>query len=189
MSITEQNIETHPFDYFLPDNPRILVVGSFPGWEQVKNCEGEWFYTAKRNQFWSILSAVYEIDLLTVESKKRLCEKEGIAITDIFHQVIRRKPESNLDKFLEPVKYNDDRIKWILDNSKIRLILFTSHFVEKKFFERLPEIKNTQCLPSPSRAANIPISKSEEYKNYLIENPDGKTFSFKVFKYKKLLTN
>ena len=184
----EQKIETHPFVYFLPENPRLLIVGSFPGWEQVENKETEWFYTAKRNQFWSILSAVFKTDLTTLESKKNLCSKEGIAITDIFLK-IKRKGKSNLDISIEPLEYNHQKIKWILENSSIKSIFFTSKYVEKHFQLKFPEVLNTQCLLSPSRAASIPISISEEYKNYKIDNPKGDTKSFRILKYTELLNS
>jgi hypoxanthine-DNA glycosylase len=181
-------IEIHPFDPFIPDNATTLIIGSFPGMEQVINKTNvdEWFYTAQDNLFWSILSSVYDKDLKTTEAKKELFRNEGIAITDIFIQV-RRKERSNLDKHLYDQVYNDKKIKSILENLKIKLILFTGKYVEKHFQKKFPDIKNTVCLPSPSGAANIPISITEDYKKYISENPNGNTKTFRVYKYKELL--
>lgn len=181
-------IEIHPFDSFIPDNAKTLIIGSFPGMEQVVNKSNidEWFYTAQNNLFWSILSSVYDKDLKTTETKKELLRKEGIAIADIFIQV-RRKEKSNLDKHLYDQVYNDQKIKSIIGNSKIKLILFTSKYVEKHFQKKFPNLQNTFCLPSPSGAANIPISITEDYKKYLRANPSGNTKTFRVYKYKELL--
>lgn len=65
--------------------------------------------------------------------------------------------------------------------------IVTSKFVQKHFKKVFPHIPNGTCLPSPSQAANIPISISEEFKNYLQENPDGNTYSFRVHKYRQML--
>ena len=89
MTITsEQKIETHPFLYFLPENPRLLIVGSFPGWEQVENKETEWFYTAKRNKFWSILSAVYNTqNYLQLNLKRSFVIKRGLRLQIFFFKL------------------------------------------------------------------------------------------------------
>lgn len=180
--------EEHPFKPFVPKNARILIIGSFPGMDQVKNKANseEWFYTAKDNQFWTIISAVYENKLLTTESKKMLFEKEGIGITDIFLK-IKRKVKSNLDKHLIVVEYNDQEIKAILESGKFDLILFTSRYVEKHFKIKFPEVSNSIALPSPSGAANIPISKTEAYKKFIRENPEGNTKTFRIVKYREFL--
>lgn len=56
-------IETHPFIPFVPENATILILGSFPGKEQTQTEPGaeQWFYGAKRNQFWNIISSIYII--------------------------------------------------------------------------------------------------------------------------------
>lgn len=180
--------EDHPFPPCVPDNATVLIIGSFPGMEQVKNKtnKDEWFYSAVDNLFWVILSSVYKTELKTVENKKELFKKHGIGITDIFLKIQRKQP-SNLDKYLIAIEYNDKEINSILQTSKIKSILFTSKFVEKHFQKKFPEIKITQCLPSPSGAANIPISITEDYKNYIKENPSGNTKTYRVYKYGQLL--
>jgi len=186
--ITDNNIEEHPFEPFIPENISKLILGSFPGMEQVKNKldKKEWFYTAQDNQFWTILSKVYETDLSSTELKQELFRKRGIGITDIFIKV-KRKKRSNRDLYLYDVEYNDTKISSILNNSKPKIILFTSKYVEKHFKKVFPEVNNTKCLPSPSGAANIPISKSEDYKKYILVNPIGNTLTYRVSKYKELL--
>lgn len=144
-------IESHPFSPFVPDNATILILGSFPGREQtqMETDNDQWFYGAKRNQFWKIISSVYNTDLLCKEDKQQLFKKFGIGITDILLKV-RRKNNSNLDDNLEIVEYNDKAIKTILDKSKIKSIFFTSKYVEKHFYKLFPDFKNAEYLPSPS---------------------------------------
>jgi len=181
-------IEIHPFSPYIPDNVTTLIIGSFPGREQTQNAidNDQWFYGAKRNQFWTIISAVYNTPLTTKEDKQKLFNKMGIGIADIFLRV-RRKNESNSDKDLDVIENNNQALKLIIQNHKINTILFTSKFVEEHFTTFFPDIKNYSCLLSPSPSANIPISKSNEFVKFKKENPNGNTIDFRVFQYKQLL--
>jgi hypoxanthine-DNA glycosylase len=163
-------IEAHPFEPFIPPNSTVLIVGSFPGREQTNDKGGvdQWFYGAKRNQFWTILSEVYQTELKSTESKRQLFKIKGIAITDILLK-IRRMENSNLDNKIEIVEYNDKAIKSILETSNFKTIFFTSKFVQKHFLKLFPKTVNGECLPSPSpRYARM--SKTDKiiyYKNKL----------------------
>lgn len=188
MMTIETKFEEHPFPPLVPPNATTLIVGSFPGMEQIinKKSPDEWFYSAADNLFWVILSEAFQTELKTVMQRKGFFEEKGIAITDIFTKV-KRKERSNRDKFLYEMEYNKE-ICSIIEKSGIKKLFFTSKFVEKHFLKTFPEIKFGISLPSPSPAANIPISKSADYKNYKQDYPDGNTFSFRVFKYKQYLS-
>ncbi len=144
-------IEIHPFKPFVPLNAAVLIVGSFPGRDitQSNTHNDKWFYGTKRNQFWDIISLVYDVELKTTKDKKELFRKAGIAIADIFLSV-RRKGENNSDTSLEIVSYNDKAIRKVLKNNSFNYIFFTSKFVEKHFMQIFPETKNGESLPSPS---------------------------------------
>ena len=188
MTITEIEFEEHPFPPYVPANASMLIVGSFPGIEQVlnKNNPEEWFYSATDNLFWIILSDAFQVELKTLKQKKDFFDKRGIAITDIFSKV-KRKKKSNLDKLLFGMEYNKE-IKSIIDHSSIEKLFFTSRFVEKHFLKEFPQISFGICLPSPSQAANRPISISDDFKIYKRQNLEGNTYSFRVYKYKQLLS-
>ena len=161
------DIEVHPFEPFIPHGATVLIVGSFPGRQQtqLENKEDAWFYGAKRNQFWTIISHVYNVELHSAESKKALFTKYGIGITDIFRR-IRRKENNNMDSNLEVIEYNGMAITNILDHHHFNAIFFTSRFVEKHFMKLFPAVKNGKCLPSPSpRFAKMSITeKIKQYK-------------------------
>lgn len=163
-------IETHPFKAFVPANATVLIVGSFPGRDitHKKLSEDEWFYGTKRNQFWKIISGVYQTELATKAEKQKLFEKYGIAIADIFLR-IKRKGNNNTDSNLEIVEYNDKAIEKVLANKNIERIFFTSQFVGKTFLKRFPEIKYGKTLPSPSpRFARMSLEeKIKFYKEQL----------------------
>lgn len=146
-----EEIETHPFTAFIPENVTVIIVGSFPGREVTHKIlnEDEWFYGAKRNQFWKIISGVYQKDLSTKAEKQSLFKTHGIGIVDIFLK-IKRKAGNNMDQNLEVVEYNDKAIKKILADHPVQKIFFTSRFVEKVFHNLFPEIKTGESLPSPS---------------------------------------
>ena len=144
----------------------MLIVGSFPGRDITqRNIDNDkWFYGTRRNQFWDIISSVYNAELKTAKDKKELFNKAGIAIADIFLS-IKRKGEDNSDTSLEVIAYNDKAIKKILANTSFQHIFFTSKFVEKHFLKIFPVTKNGECLPSPSpRYARM--SKQEKIAYY-----------------------
>lgn len=144
-------IETHPFKPFIPENITTLIVGSFPGRDVTHRTltENEWFYGTKRNQFWKIISGVYDTELTTKSAKQQLFKKHGIGVADIFLRV-KRKDNNNMDSNLDVVEFNDKEFKIFLQNPRIKTIFFTSRFVEKAFMKLFPEIKLGECLPSPS---------------------------------------
>ncbi len=159
-------IEIHPFPPFVPANATVLIVGSFPGRDitQKKLNEDDWFYGTKRNQFWDIISGVYNIELKTAADKKELFTKKGIAIADIILQA-RRNAINNSDTNLEVIAYNDKAIKKNLAHTSFQHIFFTSKFVERHFLKIFPGTKNGKCLPSPSpRFARM--SKMEKIEIY-----------------------
>jgi hypoxanthine-DNA glycosylase len=160
MNTENLKLEIHPFDPFVPENSKYLIIGSFPG----ANTENDWYYGAKRNMFWKIISAVFETDLKTKEEKQRFCREQGIALTDIWLEV-KRKNGKNLDHEIIVIKDNFDQIHDLLNKLRFKKVLFTSKLVQDKFLVHFPDLKNYECLPSPSGGANRPIFTSEEFKN------------------------
>ena len=143
-------IETHPHKLFVPLNSTVLILGTFPGKNNVQvEGKAEWFYSSKRNQFWTIIRGVYEEELQTVAQKKDLFSRKGIAIGDIFLK-IKRKENNNSDNSLEVVEYNDLEILKLLQQNSIKHIFTTSQFVLKEFKKLFPDFKNIDALPSPS---------------------------------------
>ncbi|HUZ59542.1 MAG TPA: uracil-DNA glycosylase family protein [Hanamia sp.] len=160
-----EEIETHPFKAFIPENVTNIIVGSFPGREVTHKIlnKDEWFYGSKRNQLWKIISGVYGADLQTRTEKQDLFKKHGIGMVDIFLK-IKRKEDNNMDSNLEIIEFNDKAIKSILKNQNIKKIFFTSKFVEKSFMKLFPDIKIGECLPSPSpRYARMSMAEKINY--------------------------
>ncbi len=162
--------ETHPYEPFIPTNAIVLILRSFPGLHQTRrlNQFEEWFYSAKRNQFWKIISAIYSTELDNVQKKRDLFETKGIAITDVVLKA-KRKKESNLDQHLYDITTNKEAIQKIISNPNIKKVYFTSKFVESHFKKMFPEYQLGECLPSPSpRYARMNLKqKIQVYKDRL----------------------
>lgn len=159
-----QEIEIHPHKLFVPDGASVLILGTFPGKNNVHiDVQDEWFYSSKRNQFWTILSGVYGEELKTNSNKKDLFTRKGIAIGDIFLK-IRRKENNNSDTSLEVIEYNDKEIENALQERTFQAVYTTSLFVEKEFKKLFPNIKNIEALPSPSpRYARMNLEEKIAY--------------------------
>jgi hypoxanthine-DNA glycosylase len=144
------NLETHPFEAFIPNNIKFLIVGSFPGKDQTGRelDDTHWFYGAPRNQLWKILEIVYGRPLRNRKDKQQLFQEAGIGMTDVIKTCIRTEG-TNMDENLEVKEYNKDEIESILILHHPK-VLFTSRFVEKEFKRLFPAYINTDILPSPS---------------------------------------
>ena len=104
MSVTEK----HPLEPFLPQNARILMLGSFP--PSQTRWSMEFFYPNWINDMWRVMGLLFFGDRHHFEFKgeKRFdkeavvefCTREGIAIYDTACEVVRLK-DNAADKFLE----------------------------------------------------------------------------------------
>ena len=110
----EINIERHPFEPFLPDGAKVLMLGSFP--PQRKRWCMEFYYPNWLNDFWRICGLVFygDRDRFVVPGEKRFdiemvksfCREKGIALYDTATEV-RRLMDNASDKFLEVVTPTD----------------------------------------------------------------------------------
>lgn len=106
--------EKHPLVPFLPENARILMLGSFPPprarWSM------EFYYPNWGNDMWRIIGHVFFGDRHYFEAKgckcfdkeavEGFCRAKGIALYDTASEVLRLK-ENASDKFLEVVTPTD----------------------------------------------------------------------------------
>ncbi|MBQ1503384.1 MAG: DNA-deoxyinosine glycosylase, partial [Clostridia bacterium] len=73
----------HPIPPVFDKNSRILILGSFPS---VKSREVGFFYGHPQNRFWKVVSALFEEETpRTVEEKKDLLIRNGVALWDVLH--------------------------------------------------------------------------------------------------------
>lgn len=116
MKITDSQIATeqHPLPPFLPENARLLMLGSFPPprarWVM------DFYYPNFQNDMWRIIGLAFfnDKDYFVAENKKSFCEsrirsfltEKGIALADTAKEIIRQKDNAS-DKFLEVVSAID----------------------------------------------------------------------------------
>jgi hypoxanthine-DNA glycosylase len=161
-------IETYPFGIFCPHKAKYLLLGSFTA---VKKDESyDWFYGSKRNQFWPMIEAVYNIELPDKKARISLFSRLSIAIADMIYQC-ERKDGNSLDANLINFVFNVEGLNQLFNENPIQKVFFSSRFVEKQFkknfkdlLESYPNIEFvTLPSPSPRYAA---MSKSEKIKRY-----------------------
>lgn len=163
------------------------MLGSFPCFNG--SDYGDWFYSGSgRNEFWPLLSKVYNAPATTREHKEMLCQAHGIAITDIALKIQRTKGNCS-DTNLNILEINKAGIYQCL-SAGVKLILFTSKFVEKLFQKHFPEVKlPTYALLSPSPAVNQYLPAREKYKKLLAEGKITSAFEYKLLQYRLVFTD
>jgi hypoxanthine-DNA glycosylase len=178
-------IEINPFRYFLPSKPQKLIIGSFPCFNGKDY--GDWFYSGSgKNHFWKLLSETLDFPAGNKEQNQTLCEKFGIAITDVAYKVERKRGNCS-DANLKIIEFNKTGIDKCL-NSGINAIFFTGKLVEKEFKKHYPDIEIASVvLLSPSPAANMHIGGLEEYKYLKNQKSIASPYDYRLLKYRELL--
>jgi G:T/U-mismatch repair DNA glycosylase len=111
---SKDGIEYHPLLPFLPENAKVLFLGSFP--PQRKRWCIDFFYPNFINDHWRIEGQLFFSDcnhFVDIEAKRfkineivDFCEEKGIAFFDT-STAIRRLKDNASDKFLEVVESTD----------------------------------------------------------------------------------
>lgn len=155
---------THPFEPIINDDSEILILGTFPS---IKSFENEFYYSNPKNQFWSILSEIFNENLNTKEARISFLKKYKIALWDIVESCERK---NSSDSNLKDVKVHDLE-KLTKKYKKIKKIMFTSkkalYFYEKKHKKLNIEVFYLPS-PSPAYAAIKKEDKIEIYRDILI---------------------
>jgi G:T/U-mismatch repair DNA glycosylase len=178
-------IETNPFRYFIPSRPKKLIIGSFPCYNG--SGYGDWYYSGSgRNHFWKLLSDLTGMPVTNLDEKKQLCEKFGIALTDIAYRIERKKNNCS-DANLRIIEFNTRGIEKCL-RSGVSEIFFTGRFVEKHFNRLFPENDlPKEVLISPSPAANMHIGGLEEFKKLISGKSIVSPYEYRLRKYREIL--
>ena len=87
----------------LARNTRCVVLGSFPG---VASLAAQQYYGHRRNHFWPLLGAIWQIDFAGLPYLQRLAEvrRRGLGIWDAYASCDR---EGSLDTAIEAAELND----------------------------------------------------------------------------------
>jgi hypoxanthine-DNA glycosylase len=157
----------HPFEPIIDKNSKILILGSFPS---IKSFEESFYYSHPTNQFWKILSKLFNAkELKTKKEKIEFLKKNKIVIWDMVKSC---KRENSLDTSLKEIEVNDIA-RLLKDYPNIKAIFFTGRLSERLYKKNFSNLEiSTFYLPSPSSAnAKIPFNEKVErwevLKNFL----------------------
>lgn len=103
------DIESHPFEPFLPLHAKVLMLGSFP--PPKHRWAMEFYYPNKTNDMWRIMGLVFFNDKehflvpggYDLPGIRRFAEERGIAMYDAAVKVVRQKGNAS-DKYLEVIE-------------------------------------------------------------------------------------
>ncbi len=136
----------HPFEPVIFENSKILILGSFPS---IKSFEESFYYAHPRNQFWAILSDIFNLPTDTKEQKIQLLKKSRLALWDVIKSCQRVNSSDTNLKECEP----NDFYKLLKKYPNIKMIFFTGKKAQSLFKRYFKDISlPTKLLPSPSPA-------------------------------------
>lgn len=180
----EPQVERHPFEPFLPEGAKVLMLGSFP--PQRKRWSMEFYYPNFINDFWRIIGLLFFEDKdwfvdkvakrFKLKEIKEFCVEKGIAMFDTA-TAVRRLKDNASDKFLEVVEPTDipallRRIPFcravVVTGEKAAQTLCPAFGTEApavgEFSQFSFEGRNLRLyrMPSTSRAYPLPIQKKAD---------------------------
>jgi len=141
-------LNIHSFDPIINENSKVLVLGSIPGPESLRQRQ---YYANANNQFWKIIYAVFgetEIEAAYEEKVNFLLDHE-IALWDVFHSADRK---GALDADIKNEEPND--IHGLLQKyTGIKRVLLAGRKAELSFRKHFPDLTtNVSYVPSTSPA-------------------------------------
>ena len=188
-------IERHPLEPFLPQNARLLMLGSFP--PPRKRWCMDFFYPNRTNMMWEIFGEVFFNDnqkLVDTEHKtfrlmdiKVLLNEKGIAIFDTA-TAVRRLSGNASDKDLQILEKTDipallERIPLCHDivctGQKSFLVLTEDYGVELPKMGEYNEFTingrkmRLWRMPSSSRAYPMPLKEKASYYKRMMDRVFG----------------
>lgn len=180
-------IETHPFEPWLPVNAKLLMLGTFP--PAPKRWAMEWYYPNFTNDMWRIFGLIFFGDKLhfvdetnktyRLNELKQFLKKKGVALFDTALR-IRRTTGTASDKDLEIVQPADldgmlrslPECKAVLAAGQLATKVFTEHYNidarnlkmgEYRTFDFEGRTLKLYRQPSSSRAYPMKVEKKAVY--------------------------
>lgn len=180
-------IETHPFEPWLPVNAKLLMLGTFP--PAPKRWAMEWYYPNFTNDMWRIFGLIFfgdKLHFVDEENKtyrlnelKQFLKEKSVALFDTALR-IRRTTGTASDKDLEIVEPADldgmlrslPECKAVLAAGQLATKVFTEHYNidarnlkmgEYRTFDFEGRTLKLYRQPSSSRAYPMKVEKKAVY--------------------------
>ena len=125
---SDKAIEYHPWNHFIPENARTLIIGTFP--TALRNWSFDFFYPNKRNLLWKILADINGTAIINESGENAVSERKAIltslrvGVTDM-GKCIERNGGSSLDEQL-CLKEAMDILALLESNPTIKRLILTS---------------------------------------------------------------
>ena len=163
---SKDGIEYHPLIPFLPENAKVLFLGSFP--PQRKRWCMDFYYPNFINDHWRIEGQIFFGDknhFVDLKNKRfkideivSFCQEKGLAFFDT-SLAIRRLQDNASDKFLEVVEPTDIRAL-IKQLPHLRAIITTGEKATETIctyfgISEIPKVNTSTTLPSGSREGAV----------------------------------
>lgn len=150
-------VESHPLEPFLPENGKVLFLGSFP--PPKARWSMEFFYPNWINDFWRIQGLIHFSDskYFEIPNEKRFdrekiitfCKEKGFAFFDTAKKVCRLKGNAS-DEFLEILEPSD-----VMGMLKAMPECHTVVTTGGKSSEELQKILSTDTIPKVGESITI----------------------------------
>ena len=152
----------HAFPYLCGENPEILILGTMPGDESIRQAE---YYANLRNAFWKILHNIFASNAETPQSYHQKCnllKDNHIALWDVY-QTAERK--GSLDRDIKNGKVNDIG-SFLKNNPTIKKVLFNGKEACKVYRKHFDEVNNIRYETLSSSSPANTISFEEKLKKW-----------------------
>lgn len=140
------------FDPVAEADAQLLILGTMPSVESLRR---QFYYSHPRNAFWPIMAEVLgEQAPQTIEEKKLLLIRHGIALWDVAHSCVR---PGSLDSDIRDVQPNDFAMLFARCGN-IRKILFNGATAQALFARKvgaMPQGCAAERMPSTSPAYTL----------------------------------
>ena len=178
----DNNIETHPWEPFIPQGAKILIMGTFPPGNH--RWSMDFYYPNPTNDFWRIMGLIFMADknalyntatrTFDLPAIKSLMTEKKIALNDTAHTVRRLKGNAS-DKFLEIIEPTS--LKALLSRMPECVAVSTTGekaagVIAEQTDTRIPKMGTYEIttggleiwrMPSTSRAYPLAIEKKAEF--------------------------
>lgn len=121
----------YSFEPVIDHHSKVLILGTMPGEESLSLGQ---YYANPRNQFWTILSRIYEEPVGEKYcAKLAFLKQKGLALWDVLKQANR---EGSLDRYIkDPIPNDFNRL--FQSYPSLGLIAFNGSKAEKLFYRRI----------------------------------------------------
>lgn len=151
------NLSKYCFAPVVNERVCVLILGSLPGEASLAAAR---YYAHPRNQFWSLMSKVINVDLISLGYEQRLDSllDRNVGLWDV---VASARRQGSLDTALREVAFNDLQ-RLINGLPQLRVIAFNGKTAARAASQLNTWTGEIIVLPSSSPALTVPYKQKEK---------------------------